>query len=230
MDKLNFHYIDVLLDQLYGMEMEPEDIEEQGLLAYELLGNKTTKLYKYSACPNLENYIELPCDAVEIEAVTTSYEDWKRDTNDTIFGDQNSSFTENYIEGHKVYTHPFYISGKLIPYEQVGRKLYFTRNYGQINVLFKAHILDAEGLPELTDKEARAIATYIAYTAKFKEGLITNNGNIISLANVLEQKWNKYCDQARVTSLSQNEMNEILNVANSYDRHTYGYSYKPLKK
>jgi len=39
--------------------------------------------------------------------------------------------------------------------------------------------MDDDGLPELTDKEATAIATYIAYITKFKEGLITNNPNII---------------------------------------------------
>jgi hypothetical protein len=38
----------------------------------------------------------------------------------------------------------------------------------------------------ITDKEALAIATYIAYIKKYKEGLITNNGNIINLAQSLE--------------------------------------------
>jgi len=40
--------------------------------------------------------------------------------------------------------------------------------------------MDDEGLPKLTDKEATAIASYIAYVVKFKEGLQTNNTNIIN--------------------------------------------------
>ena len=43
-----------------------------------------------------------------------------------------------------------------------------------------------DGLPELTDKEATAIATYIAYVTKFKEGIITNNGDIMKLSQILE--------------------------------------------
>jgi hypothetical protein len=44
-----------------------------------------------------------------------------------------------------------------------------------VNILYKGILADEDGLPELTDKEATAIATYIAYVTKFKEGLITNN-------------------------------------------------------
>jgi hypothetical protein len=39
--------------------------------------------------------------------------------------------------------------------------------------------MDGDGLPELSDKEANAIATYIAYVDKYKEGLKTNNGGLI---------------------------------------------------
>jgi hypothetical protein len=42
--------------------------------------------------------------------------------------------------------------------------------------------MDDDGLPYLTDKEARAIATFIAYTIKYKEGLKTNNTVMINLA------------------------------------------------
>jgi hypothetical protein len=47
-----------------------------------------------------------------------------------------------------------------------------------VNILYKGILVDDEGLPEITDKEATAIATYIAYVIKFKEGLQTNNPNI----------------------------------------------------
>jgi len=46
--------------------------------------------------------------------------------------------------------------------------------------------LDDNGLPELTDKEALAIATYCAYVTKYKEGIATNNATIISVANTLK--------------------------------------------
>ena len=39
----NFHYIAVLLDMMYGLELEDQDVEEYGLMAWELIGNKNRK-------------------------------------------------------------------------------------------------------------------------------------------------------------------------------------------
>jgi hypothetical protein len=79
-----------------------------------------------------------------------------------------------------------YIPGKLVNYEKVGEKLYFPVRYSQVNILYKGVLVDEEGLPEVSDKEALAIATYIAYVEKFKEGLKTNNVQITNLATALE--------------------------------------------
>lgn len=229
MNKNNFHYIDVLLDQLYGVEMEEEDIEEIGLLAWERIGNKNTRLYTYST--NIigpDNYIELPCNAVSIESITTSCEDWSRTSNKSDYGNIDNAFIENQIESEKIFNSPYYMSGKLLSYTQNGRTVYFSKNYGKVNVLYKGILADEDGLPELSDKEANAIATYLAYVDKYKEGLKTNNTVMINLATNLEQKWLKQCDQARVTHLSQNDMNQILNIRDSWNRHMYGYSYKPI--
>ena len=51
----------------------------------------------------------------------------------------------------------------MLNYEQVEDKLYFTHNYGVVNILYKGILSDENGLPKLTDNEARAIATYLAY-------------------------------------------------------------------
>lgn len=224
----NFHYVAVLLDQLYGVELNNEDLEEMGLIAWEHIGNKRTKLYSYTANVDCNNSIQLPCNASSVEAVTTSYEDWSRVTNYSENGDNRTSFIESSIEAQKIYTSPYYISGKLLKYEQVGDTLYFDKNYGTLNILYKGILADDEGLPELSDKEALAIATYLAYIQKYKEGLKTNNAVSINLASTLEQKWAKQCDQARISKLSQNDMNEILNVKDSWGRHNYGFSYKPI--
>lgn len=229
MEKLNFHYVAVLLDQLYGMEMDEEDLEELGLVAWESIGNKDTRLYRFSACVNSNNQIELPCNASSVESVTTSFEDWNYSTNKSDNGDINSAIVENYIEGGKFYTSPYYNSGKLVSYEQIGDTLYFPKNYGNLNILYKGISMDDDGLPYLTDKEARAIATFIAYTIKYKEGLKKNNTVMINLAQSLEAKWLRLCDQARVTKLSQNDMNDILNIKNTWNRHNYGMSYKPIR-
>lgn len=229
----NFHYGQVLLDMIYGIDIEDEQYEEIGLIAWNLIGNKNTRLYRYQACIDpRDNSVTLPCNAIDsdgcVEAVTTLYEDWERVTNKTDLGDNNTSFIEQSIEAEKFYQSPYYIPGKLLKYQQVGDKLYFTHNYGKVNILYKGILADEDGLPELTDKEASAIATYIAYVTKYKEGLITNNTVIINLAKSLKADWQQQCDQARVSYLNQNDMNNILDVTASWNRKAYGKSFKVM--
>lgn len=230
MEKNNFHYIAVLLDMLYGLELEDEELEELGLIAWELIGNKNTRLYKYTTCIDpSDNSIKLPCNATSVESVTALTEDWNRVTNYSNQGDLKSAFIEQDIEGQKIFTNRYYISGKLLPYEQVGDTLYFRKNYGTVNILYKGIIADEDGLPELSDKEALAIATYLAYVDKYKESLKTSNGDLLKMSETLHMKWLKQCDQARVTHLSQNDLNEILDIKTRWDRKSYGFSYKPVK-
>ena len=131
-----------LIKQLYGVELTPEDFEEIGLIAWKHIGNKFTKLYRYSAnlicdtppCRNgcgqkVEGFsMSLPCNCDILEAVTYGWEDWKYTTNKTVNGDYSSQFTENYIETRKITQSPLYISGRYVKYERVGDKLYFDRD------------------------------------------------------------------------------------------------------
>lgn len=229
MNKVNFHYVAVLLDMLYKIEIDDEELEELGLVGWGLIGNKPTKLYRYSTCLDSDNSIKLPCNVESVESVSAQWEDWSYSTNKQVYGDQRTSYIEQTIESQKVYNSPYYTNGKLLKYEQVGDTLYFSRNYGKVTVLYKGIIADEDGLPELTDKEALAIATYIAYVLKFREGLATNNPQIVAMSDKLQQLWLKQCDQARVSKLNQNDMNEILDIKNSWDRANYGMSYKYRK-
>lgn len=238
----DFHYVSVLLDMLYGIELDEEDVEELGLIAWNLIGNKNTRLYKCRLKINPSDLsVTLPCNALSgnngnsginggiVEAVTSDYEDWNRVTNYSFNGDHNTSFIEQSIEAQKYFNDNLYISGKLLKYDQVENKLYFTHNYGHVNILYKGILADENGLPEISDKEATAIATYIAYTQKYKDGLVNNNANTINLATTLYNMWLKQCDQARVTYLNQNDMNQILDAKSSWDRHRYNYTTKPIR-
>ena len=226
----DFNYIYTVANSLYGLELEPEQFEELGLTAWNLIGNKTVRLYNYSAdisCDNLS--VQLPCNCDIIEAVTYNHEDWNYSTNKTVNGDYNSQFTEQYIEARKLYQAPLYISGKYAKYERVGDTLYFDKDYGKVNILYKGVILDEDGLPKVNEKEALAIATYIAFATKQKQAWITNNQNIIQLAQYLYQQWLKYCDSARVPlSIDQNTMNQVLDAKSSWNRKVYNKAYKPI--
>lgn len=222
-----------LAQTLYGVDLKEEDYEEIGLVAWGLIGNKRTRTYRYSTCMNAcdsDNTIQLPCNADILEAVTTGWEDWGNVTNYTANGDTYSGAVEQYIEGRKSFHDPLYQSGKFIKYERVGDTLYLDRPYNQVSILYRGVILDDEGLPELTDKEALAIATYCAWVTKYKEGLVTNNQNIVQMANTLKQQWNVQCDQARCDDyLSQNEWDQILDAKTNWGRKQYSKSFKLYK-
>lgn len=227
----DFHYGLSLLETLYGLSMSEENYEETALVGWNLIGNKRTKLYRYSTCiTDCSESVQLPCNVDQLEAVTTDFEEWDYSTNDTPNGNINSAFVESYIEHRKAFKDPLYISGKLIPYERVRDTLYFDKPYGKINILYKGLVLDDDGLPEITDKEATALATYCAYVIKFKEGIMTNNANIIQMANMLKQQWNIQCDQARADHyMSQNEWNQVLDCKTSWNRKSFGKSLKLVK-
>ena len=226
-----FYYALSLLETMYGVSMKEDEFEEIASVAWNLIGNKRTRLYRYSVCvDSCSEGIELPCNVEELEAVTTSFEEWNHTTNDTPNGDINSAFVESYIEHRKEFRNPLYLPGKLVHYERVGNTLYFDRPYGKINILYKGLVLDDDGLPEITDREALAIATYCAYVSKYKEGLRTNNTTLIQLASTLQQQWNLRCDQARSDHyMSQNEWDEILDAKTSWNRKQFGKSLKLYK-
>ena len=230
----DFHYISVLLDMLYSIEIEDEDMEELGLIAWGLIGNKNTKLYRVRLTIDpTDNSVTLPCNAFGddgcVELVTSSWEDWERVTNKTFNGNIDTAFVETSIEAEKHYQSPWYLPGKVLKYEQVDDKLYFTHNYGTVNVLYKGVLADENGLPKITTKEATAIATFIAYTMKFKESLITVNPNLSKQADQLYNLWLKQRDQATITYINQNDYNNIMDIAHSWDRHVYGKGHKMIK-
>lgn len=228
MELNNFMYAFSLLNTLYGIEMDEDDFQEAAILAHQLIGNKNTRIYRYSTCVNAcDEGVELPCNVEMIEAVTTGFEEWNHSTNDTPEGDFESAATEAYIEARKGFRHPLYQPGKFIKYWQSGNKLYFDRPYGKVNILYRGEILDDDDLPEISTKEAMAIATYVAYTEKYKEAIATNNPNLLQMATMLQQKWLLQCDQARADHyMSQNEWDQVLDAKTSWSRKQHNKSFK----
>ena len=227
----NFNSIIAQANLLYGLDMNEDDSLEIGLIAWNKIGNKQCKLYRYRAKIDCETLsVELPCNCDEVEAVTYDFEDWKYTSNDTVNGDYQSQFIENYIESRKLYENPYYINGKYAKYERVGDTLYFGKDYGMVNILYKGVVLDEDDLPYLTTKEVNAIACYCAYVKRFKEGWATHNQGMLQEAQLLEQQWYKLCDAARVpTYINQNDINKILDAKTNWNRKIFNKSYKPVK-
>lgn len=226
----DIHYAQFLANELYGVELSQDKFEELSLIAYNKIGNKNCRLYRWfgRVDPNTLS-LELPCNAEYIEAVTGAVEDWEHVTNKHWNGDWDSHYIEQYIERSKLFMDPLYTHGKYLKFEKVGSKLYFDRPYGFVAVLYKGQVLNDDGLPEVTEKEADAIACYIAYVTKYKEGIVTMNPNIVQMAQDLRQQWIIKCDQAKTPEhISQNDMDEVLDARTNWGRKQFSKSYKPI--
>ena len=228
---MNFRYALTLAQTLYDVEGDTDNLIDIGLVAHNFIGNKFTQLHKEILDVNCEDgSIQLPCGVDMIEAVTyCGMEDWNYTDNMKPNGDLSSLYTENYIESRKAFLDPHYISGKFVKYRKVGDKLYVNKGLGKVNILYHSLILDEDGLPATNDKEAIAIAEYIAYVTKYKEAIRTNNQNVLRMAQELKQQWLFHCDAARVPEhVSQNEMDQILDALTAASWKTHGKSFKPI--
>ena len=228
---MNFRYAITLAQTLYDVEGDTDTLIDIGLVAHNFIGNKFTQLHKEILDVNCEDgSIQLPCGVDIIEAVTyCGMEDWNYTDNIKPNGDISSLYTENYIESRKAFLDPHYMSGKFVKYRKVGDKLYVNKGLDKVQILYHSLILDEDGLPAINDKEAIAIAEYIAYVTKYKEAIRTNNQNVLRMAQELKQQWLFHCDAARVPEhVSQNEMDQILDALTAASWKTHGKSFKPI--
>jgi len=220
--------------ELYGVTLFPDEFETIALIAWDRIGNKRFRWYKFQETPLQTSsgawYVDLPCNADYIEAVTADYEDYQKTTPTTIAGNNQSGWIESYIETRKYNTSFYYSSGKFIKYTKDGNRLWLADRFNVVNVLYKGVLVDEDGLPSLNEKELDAVAAFCAYSDMFKRALVTRDQASLSLSQVLENKWKSLCTQARVSDyINQNEMDEILNVTTSWDRKRFGKSFKPIK-
>lgn len=217
---------------LYGVEVSEDEFETIGMVAWNRIGNKQYRLYRLTVKPEQDGKgswkVDLPCNADLLVAVTAYPEDANRTSNVTSY--KNNTPTEQYIESQKVSTNALYQSGHYVKYHREQNVLYFDFPYEEVHILYKGFIADEDGLPFLTDKEIDAIAAFVAYTSDFKAARMSRDKNAFEIANYMEQTWKRLCTAARVPqNLNQNEMDEILNVAASWDRKRFGKSFKPLR-
>lgn len=219
---------------LYGVELTDDEFENLGMIGWNRIGNKETRLYKFQVTPTQSDegnyYVELPCNADILEAVVADYEDYQRTTPNTSENNLTNSANEEYIESRKFNTSYLYTSGQFVKHERVGNILYLSENFEKISVLYKGVVVDDEGLPSLNEKELDAIAVFCAFTKLRKQGIVSRDTNTMNLAASLQQEWKSLCTQARVAEyINQNEMDEVLNVASSWDRKRFGKSFKVIK-
>lgn len=218
---------------MYGLELDEDLFETYGMSAWHKIGNKQYRTYVTKIYPKCDPEggwsADTPCNLSAIEAVTLNFESAQETSSVDNFHGMYTHPIEQNIEGSKIDSSALYIPGKFVKYKEFGNKLFFTEPYTELNLLYKGLYTDEDGLPLLTNKEVEAIAVYCAYVDHYKHGLVNKNQQEIALAQMLKKDWDRMCCAARVPEyLSQNQMNEIMNVFVRRDVHRYNQTYKPI--
>lgn len=220
-----------LVETLYDIEPDPDEFEDLALTAWNRIGNKHTRLYRYVG-DTKNRELELPCNVEHIESVHIPLVDAQMTSPDSIFTDIDSIYIEHYIDVWKFMEDPFNQRGKYVKYKEGDGKLYFNRDYRRVMVVYHGIIADEEdGLPMINDKEMDAIAAFIAYRELYKETLRKRDFAKTSLMFIqdLKEEWLRKCNAARIVEhISQNEMNAILDIKSRWDRKVYSKSFKPI--
>lgn len=228
MNRNNFKSVYAQAHMLYGTTLDTTNFDDIALSGWELIGNRQTRLYKYTTCTE-DKKIELPCNVDFIEAVFSPVIEAHTTQPYSLYPDVYAQWTEEYIESWMKNRSVFYDKGALVKYRQEGEYLVFDKDYRSITILYHGVIVDEEGLPYLTDKEVQALAAYCAYIDIYKKSLIQKDGNLFQLATAVKNDWLRLCNSARIpTHLTQNEMNNVLDVKTRWDRKQYGKSFKPI--
>ena len=174
-----------LANDLYGITLSESTFENLALNAWELIGNKHTRLYRYIGSTE-DKALELPCNVDFIESVHLSINDAQITSSDSSYINTSNVATEKYIDSYKAFDEIYYQKGKFAKYKEIDGILYFNKNYSKVMVIYHGIEVDDEGLPKINDKEMRAIAAYVAYATLYKEGLTKKDGGIIQLANAIQ--------------------------------------------
>lgn len=223
-----FYTVTTHLKEFHDITLEDDSFETIGLHAWDKIGNKYTRLYKYRGKVH-NNELELPCNADIIESVNADYES-NLPAQNSYYNDYQNEIIEDYIEDHKRDNLGLYTKGKLMNYGIAEGKLVFNEDNIYVTVVYKGVILDEEGLPSLNYKEVEAIANYCAYVTTNKKAMVTKDKGTFEIAQMLKQEWQRTCDDARTPLyLNQNEMNQLLDIQTSWDRKRFNISFKPIR-
>ena len=229
MKNLNFHTAYTYIQTNYGLNIDQLEFESSGMIAYDKIGNKQTEIKEFVG-DVVNGKLELPCDVTSIEAVFGNFIDSQKTSNKQRWPQVITNYIEQYIEYWKYNKSLLYDYGVLLNYQMRESTLLFDKDYKNVLVLYRKQILDEEGFPYINSKEAEAIAAYCAYTDLYKQAIRTRDPNTYQMAQNIKLEWARLCERARVPEkVSQNDMNRILDVMTSFDRKSYGKSFKPEK-
>lgn len=181
----NFKSVYAEVHTLHGITVDPSNFEDIALTGWDLIGNKQTRLYKYTTS-TVNKRVKLPCNIDILEAVFSPEIESNSSTQLSSYPNLYNQYVEQWIEAWKRDKSAFYNKGRLVKYRLEGDELVFERDYPSLTILYHGIIIDEDGLPYLTDKEVHALATYCAYNDLYKKSIAQRDGNLFQLSQAIK--------------------------------------------
>lgn len=220
-----------IVDQVkfYGSVLLDEDFSEQkilevGQLVLDKIGTKHNDLFIYNGVVDSLGKLALPCNVEIIEAVGTQEPQHSFESRFSPFAGKSTIIDKSVYRVRE--RNENYFKGDFINYEFRGDYLKVHEKWidETIAVMYMGRIVDEEGRPLITDREAEAIVEYIAYIKEKQMGY-KRIGDGGALAQTAYQAAILAINRARVpVHISQNDIQDLKQVMQSrnqakYNRH-----------
>jgi hypothetical protein len=240
---VDFMYPKYLMRELFDISITDANYIEKAYRIFREIGNIASCTHAITTPVSSKNIIELPCNCEFIESVSAGTLESDGSHDDlVIFHDDKAVHKESQISLLTSNTYSTNLSksqlnppGEFVPYEVKVEGEYKYLSFSDtftgidITVIYRGIMIDDDGNPLLTIKEATAIAFKCAYEISFKEAF---KGSPIA-QNALALVANEYGRKMQAAKLpeylSQNFIDRMLSAKTRHDRKVFYSSYKTMQ-
>lgn len=220
----------VTMNKLYGIKMDRDDFIEIAFHFWSEL-NASSKIPKYYVMiPDSRNIVTIPEDTF-VDTVTLLPET-DQFSNSTYYNSagKNLNLLITKESSNEVSVPESYVFGPLVNFTVFDNTVQITGNIEKNSkVLLSCGTFnkDKDGLPAITEKEAKSIAASVADAYLTKNGfmgMLTNQQ--VQIIKLVKEEAARLKQAAQIpTRLSTSDQEKVLDAISSMDRKTYGNRY-----
>lgn len=226
-----------LLKSRFNITMNEDDYIEMAYPIYKSLGNAGASSKPVDLMVNSDGTLNLPDDCLYIKSLVLPFNDVdsRNEETDVKYSSRGPQISSNLDQGHKLTNKSYFqsgehIDGHLLAYKFVDRLvIQITSDKVQekkVTLVYGFHTLDEEGLPALLDKEIDAIL-YTAALYNAEKQIFMKVQGAAELAQYLRPLSERAIQAAKIPeTLTELELDTMLEVKTSWDRKTYGKRYR----
>lgn len=243
----DFMYGKFLLKEDFDIIMHEHDYIERAYNVWRDIGNIATCTHAFEFVVDSAGEVALPCNVEFVEAVsygqafkdlwgdkvTVWSTDYKVEPN-TFLADSIVTPRYNRINIDEQQSN-LHAKGDFIPYELAGQpggyKLLFNHDLvGERGTcIYRGILVDDDGNPLLTRKEAYAIAYKLAFITTQKKAFMGDQTAMNLLAYIKPESGRMMAAAKIPEYMTQNELNRVLSTLTRHDRKVFWSSYKLLQ-